>query len=63
MDPWRQRGYVKSKRRKQSHDTVSPALHASLLFEATDFKHLDFFKTNFYSFLKIKIPQRPKQSR
>jgi len=35
--------YVNSKRRKQSYDTVSPTLHASLLFEATAFKHLHFF--------------------
>ena len=55
--------YVNSKRQKHSHDTVSPALHASLLFEATAFKNLDFFKTNFCIFLKVKIPQRPKQSR
>ena len=38
------------------------ALHVSLPFEATAFKQPDIFKTNFCSFLKIIIPQRPKQS-
>jgi hypothetical protein len=51
------------------NDTVSRrrlpecALHASLLSETTAFKHFDILKTKFHSFFKIKIAQRPKQSR